>query len=269
MKIFITGATGYVGKSLLKILNKKKIDTYLLTRRKIRNKKFFIFYGSLENPPKEIFKMQFDILLHLAWDNLDNYNSKNHFKTLKIHKKFLKKMLNCKIKKIIVAGTCAEYGKKDGKLREYDNVKPKSNYAIAKNNFRIYIDKLIKNKNIIFNWLRIFYLYGAREPKKTLIGQLKYAIKKNKKSFKMSSGNQYKDYVSINVLTNLIMRLIINDYNYKIINCCSGKSLKIINLVKSYLRKKRIKIITNFYNISKNEPINAYGSNFILKKIIK
>ena len=128
---------------------------------------------------------------------------------------------------------------------------------------------MIKNKNIIFNWLRIFYLYGDTEPKITLIGQLKYAIKKNKKSFKMSSGNQYKDYVSINVLTKLIMRLIINDYNYKIINCCSGKSLKIINLVKSYLKKQRIRIITNYYSISENEPINAYGSNRILKKIIK
>ena len=272
MNIFITGATGYIGKYLINELIKLNCKIFILSRKKnklFKNKKKLIIYkGSLEKPPKKIFKEKFDILLHLAWDDLDNYESKKHFKTLRIHQKFITKMMSCKLKKIIVTGTCAEYGLKNGKLYEKNNVNPVSNYAIAKNNLRTYIKKIIHNKKIIFNWIRIFYLHGGEEPKKTIIGQIKYAIKNKKKLFKMSSGEQSKDYVSLYFLIKLITSLVIKDSNYEIINCCSGKPIKIIELVKKYINHKKIKIIRNYYPVKKNEPFKSYGSNYIVNKIL-
>tara|TARA_B110000444_G_scaffold229476_1_gene236014 strand:+ start:998 stop:1819 length:822 start_codon:yes stop_codon:yes gene_type:complete len=272
MNILITGATGYIGKHLISEIIKLNCKIFILSRKKnifLKKKKNLIFYkGSLEKPPKKIFKEKFDILLHLAWDNLDDYQSKKHFKTLNIHKKFINKMMRCELKKIIVTGTCAEYGLKDGKLYEKYNVNPVSNYAIAKNDLRTYIKKIIHNKKIILNWIRVFHLFGGKEPKKTIIGQIKYAIRNKKKLFKMSSGEQSKDYTSIYILIKLITSLIIKDFNYEVINCCSGKPIKIIKLVKKYTNYKKIKIIRNYYPVRNNEPFKSYGSNYIINKIL-
>lgn len=272
MTILITGGTGYIGKNLLKKFISFQSKVYILSRKKNKfnqKKKIIFLKGSIEKPPKKLLNNKFETLIHLAWDNLDNYNSKEHLRNLKFHKKFLKKMINNGLKKIIVTGTCAEYGLKNGLLYEKNKVKPISNYAKSKDDLRKYINKLIINKKIIFNWIRVFYLYDGNEPKKTIIGLLKHAILNKKKYFKMSLGQQTKDYVSVFVLIKLIILLIKKNIKYKIINCCSGKPTKIIDLVKKYAKKKRIKIIKGYYPVPKNEPFYFYGSKLILDKIFQ
>ena len=64
-------------------------------------------------------------------------------------------------------------------------------------------------------------------------------IKNKNKIFNMSSGQQIRDYLSINELCKLINILVNNPNLVGIINCCSGKKLKLIQIIKKYLGKKK------------------------------
>lgn len=62
--IYITGATGFIGKNLIKALKKKKIIPYCVSRKKIKTTKSIIIKNYGELSPKEN-----SILVHLAENN--------------------------------------------------------------------------------------------------------------------------------------------------------------------------------------------------------
>jgi dTDP-6-deoxy-L-talose 4-dehydrogenase (NAD+) len=146
INILLTGASGFIGEHLIKELQKKSNLILSYNKKKINNDKNYsvIKLDLNKTNYKKIKKLgKIDTLIHLAWDNLDNFQSKIHIKkNLSKHKNFIKKMINLGCKNIIITGTCYEYGLREGKLTERLNVKPVVNYAIAKNELRKFLEKL-------------------------------------------------------------------------------------------------------------------------------
>jgi|MDSV01.1.fsa_nt_gb dTDP-6-deoxy-L-talose 4-dehydrogenase (NAD+) len=274
LKILITGASGFIGKNLISfLLNNNQITVIIRNKKKIIDqpwyKKVEIIQGDIFNKNLNIFYKDYDILIHLAWSNLNDYNHIDHYKNLKKHKKFIKNAVKNNIKRFIISGTCQEYGFRSGELSERMKAQPTTIYSKAKNELREYVSLLKKNNQIKIQWIRIFYLYGKFQNKKTLFGQLDQAIKNKNKIFNMSSGQQIRDYLSINELCKLINVLVNNPNLVGIVNCCSGKKLKLIQIIKKYLGRKKIFLNKGYYNIPSYEPLNFWGSRKKIDRIIK
>ena len=125
MRIFVTGATGFIGYNLVKELEKKKIKTLAFARRieSINQKKFkYVKFISIDiYKEKKIFKIfgTPKILIHLAWEGLPNYQKNFHIKkNLPNDLAFLKRAINNDVKQLIISGTCYEYGKQEGCLNK-------------------------------------------------------------------------------------------------------------------------------------------------------
>ena len=204
----------------------------------------------------------------MAWENLPNYTNKVHTDLeLKFQKIFLKNIIKMGIKNLFIAGTCFEYGNIEGLLNEKAKIYPITEYGKAKNALRVYLEKLNKTYNFKYTWGRIFYLYGKYQSKKSLYNQLLKAIKM-KKTFKMSSGKQIRDYLAIEEACKLILLLVKNNKNNKIVNICSNKKITIKDLVKKIIKSNnsKIKILYNQYSVPTYEPKNFWGCN---KKLLR
>ena len=101
MKVMITGATGFVGRNLIKKIYKKKNWNILCLVRKIPeidnldNIKFYV--EDIYSEKLNIYKKYGvpDILIHLAWQGLPNYQENFHLKkNLPNEKNFLTKSIN-------------------------------------------------------------------------------------------------------------------------------------------------------------------------------
>lgn len=271
MKILITGSSGYIGTHFLKYLIKKKVKIVSIYRKKkpkikslkIKNLKFNIFGNK-----KFLNKNKIDLLIHFAWEK-KNYSKSKNLDEAKKHLKFLKTIVDSGVKNIVVAGSCFEYGKKNGSLKEESTCNPNTNYGIQK---KFILDNIIKYQKLKkFNlvWLRIFYIFGGDQPANTLYGSFVEA-KKNKKSFNTSKGNQLRDYIHINNLCRIIFKIIKNKKkDLGIINLCSGKPKKVISLIKSWNTNNKVKINRGYYQYPEYEGLNFWGSNKKLNKIIK
>lgn len=276
METIITGATGFIGKVLIAHLLKKKIIPTIIIRddsnlsdelKKCKIIKMDL--KDIENIPFQTFD-KYDNLIHLAWGGLPNYNENYHLESeLPTQVKFLSHLIHLGLKNIFVTGTCFEYGLKENEIRADSELFPINAYGKAKVQLNMELCKLQEEKKFNLIWARLFYLYGKGQSKKTLLGQLEDAIKKNKKIFNMSNGDQLRDYFEVNELVKKIINLTMRQKNLGSINLCSGNPIKVKNLVKKVCRENNWKISLNlgYYEISNNEPKNFWGIPFDEKKI--
>ncbi|MAU58441.1 MAG: epimerase [Flavobacteriaceae bacterium] len=270
--IVITGATGFIAKNLIPRLLNKKYKILILVRSTDKIKKFkwfskitFIKFD-FNNQNLNLAKIKNNsTLLHLAWEGLPNYNSKSHLKNVSKQIKFLKKLIEKKkIKNLIVTGTCQEYGLLEGMQNTSQDVFPTTYYAKAK--VRLY-KKIInlKKKNIFyFKWLRLYYTWGKYQQEDTLFSQLNSAIKNNEKYFKMSKGDQLRDYIPISTMIRKIIKTV-NIPEDGVYNICSEKPISIKALVKKIItmKKSKIRLKLGYYPYPSYEPKNFWGKSNI------
>tara|TARA_B110000503_G_scaffold49423_2_gene80304 strand:+ start:9 stop:863 length:855 start_codon:yes stop_codon:yes gene_type:complete len=283
MKILVTGATGFIGSHLIRVLLKNETNQIIATSSNIKKAQKFdwfpkvtYFEYDLNNSSNNDLFSFFDKpnqLIHLAWDKVSNVKDLLHTEqVLPNHSRFIKNMVAGGLEEIVVTGTCFEYGMINGCLREDLNTNPSNPYGIAKNTLREYIIELKKMYNFRYKWIRVFYIYGKGQSKNSLIYLLDQAIKNQYKQFNMSGGEQLRDYLNIYDVTKYIS-LIANQNIYidRVINCCSGKPISVKNLVEQYLKEKGCSIDLNlgYYPYRDFEPMSFWGDRSFLDKILK
>jgi dTDP-6-deoxy-L-talose 4-dehydrogenase (NAD+) len=176
------------------------------------------------------------------------------------------------LKDIVVAGTCFEYGMIEGCLSEDLDTKPSNSYGIAKDTLRKFIIELKENFSFQYKWIRIFYVYGEGQSKRSLFYLLDKAIKNKDKQFNMSGGEQLRDYLYISELTKYICLIADqNIYVDKIINCCSGNPRSVKDLVEKYLKEKNYNMSLNlgYYPYRDFEPMAFWGDRTNLENLLK
>jgi nucleoside-diphosphate-sugar epimerase len=278
MKILVTGATGFVGRHVINELLKYDHQVIAAARKNElgsnTGKETYTFFD-IDNLDKA--KNYFswfdspDLLIHLAWQGLPNYKSLFHFEdNLPSHYSFLKNMVVNGLKNLVVTGTCFEYGMKAGCLSEEMIADPQNPYALAKDTLRKFLFELRKKNEFSCKWIRLFYMYGEGQNPNSLLSQLKTALQNGDKEFNMSGGEQERDYLSIQKVAEYIVSIALQNDITGIINCCSGKPIKVKQLVENYLKEtgQEIKLNLGYYPYTDYEAMSFWGDNTKLKKII-
>ncbi|MDQ6763128.1 MAG: NAD-dependent epimerase/dehydratase family protein [Bacteroidota bacterium] len=278
MKILITGARGFICKYVVTELLKYDHEIIATTSRheipaSSDHLKFvFLDLNNISDKENYFVKLEKpDVLIHLAWQGLPNYKSLFHFEdNLPAHYSFLKNLVSNGLKKIVVTGTCFEYGMKDGCLLEDMVTDPQNPYAIAKDSLRKFLFALQEKKSFDCTWIRLFYMYGKGQNPNSLLSQLDMALLNGDEIFNMSGGEQIRDYLPVEKVAEYIVKISLQNEVSGIVNCCSGKPVKVKDFVENYLKEnnKPIKLNTGFYPYPDYEAMAFWGDDTKLKKII-
>jgi dTDP-6-deoxy-L-talose 4-dehydrogenase (NAD+) len=96
---------------------------------------------AMENPVARM--GQPDVLIHLAWGGLPNFRANFHLESeLPRQQAFLESCAGSGLGRLVVTGTCLEYGMQEGCLEEVDGCMPSTAYALAKDALRVHLQKL-------------------------------------------------------------------------------------------------------------------------------
>jgi nucleoside-diphosphate-sugar epimerase len=283
MKILITGSTGFIGQNVVDSLsNISDVDIIVTSSNanklnelyKCKNLKIFPFdiYNNknLDLNLYEFFEKP-DKMIHLAWKGLPNYGESYHItENLQYDFKFLTNLINNGLKDITITGTCFEYGMIEGELNENMQTNPSNYYALAKDTLRKMLE-IHQNKNRFdLKWVRLFYMYGIGQNTNSLLPQLEKALNDGEDFFNMSGGDQIRDYLPVTEVAINIVKISLQSKITGIINNCSGKPQSVIDFVNNYLQlnNKKINLNLGYYPYSTFEPMNFWGNNQKLNKII-
>ena len=266
-KVIVSGATGFIGQHLIPILLKDGYEVLAISRNQKRAE-FLPWFKDVKfisydfHSDQQITKVEgFRGLIHLAWQDLPNYDSSIHVKkNLPRSYEFIESLLNKGVNQVLVAGTCFEYGLKSGAISSSSTTEPTTLYATAKDTLRKKLSLLSLNKDFNLQWARIFYMFGKGQNSNSIISQLDLAIKNKQKVFHMSGGEQLRDYLPVEKAAEKLSNLY-KSGNQGIFNICSGKPISIKNLVESYIEKNNSNIIPKYgyYPYSVYEPMQFWG----------
>ena len=279
MKVLVTGATGFIGSYIVGELLKYNFDVIASgkeSQEEVQNdwlEKVSYIQADLNESRKDwfIFFGKPDMLIHLSWQGLPNHKELFHLeRNLLNNYFFLKNMVVNGLEKVVVTGTCFEYGMQSGALTEDLETKPDNPYALAKDCLRKFLEQLQKNIDFDLKWIRLFYMYGKGQSPNSILSQLEESLTRKDKVFNMSGGEQLRDYLPIEKVAEYIVKISIHDKITGIINCCSGKHISIRELVDKFLaeKKKSIELNLGHYPYSDYEPMAFWGDDQKLRIIL-
>ena len=273
MRVLVTGANGFIGNNLVESLVANNFEVYSVIRNKqiFSNVKAKVINKSIENiTVVELNELKIDIILHFAWSNVSKVMLESHLtEELEIQKRFLENVLKSKVTKIIISGSCFEYGKINGELGVDVMPDPNTNYGIAKNKLRLWLEeKLHVSNHISVFWMRMFQGDGKGQHERSLWTQLLNSISNKDEFFNMSRGFQIRDFISINETIDFVFSAMNSkQLGFNLVNVCSGNPISVREFVEDVIKKRKssLKLNLGYYPIPDYEPLAFWGTKSKIK----
>ena len=268
LKIAVVGATGFIGRHVVTELLKYDVDivaTYYSSKSKLiyPSNVYWLHFDIMKSSDNVFSELgEPDVLIHLAWSGLPNYNSPHHYEVELFNQYvFLKKMVLGGLKSVVITGTCFEYGMQSGPLSADMETEPNNSYGFAKDVLRKQLEYLQLKYEFKITWARLFYMYGEGQSEASLLPQLRKAVKERRNSFKMSGGEQLRDYLPVTEVAKQLVLLAQQPKNIGVVNVCAGEPKSVRCLVEQWIEENNwnIELELGYYAYPDYEPMAFWG----------
>ena len=280
-KVLITGATSFIGVSLIKHLLPLKYEIYAMLRPdspNISRLREFNNIKSIYLDMEEISKLQsfikeIDICVHLAWNGTrangrldENLQHKNYLSSIELYE--VVKKLGCGT--FLGIGSQAEYGVCKDLITENTLTSPNTSYGRYKLKTCNDIMVLCRDNGIRFIWGRVFSIYGKGDNENTLIMSTIRRMLKNE-NINMTEGTQFWNYLYVEDLAKLLVILMKNEDANGIYNLASDdtRTLREYILELKSILKSESKINFGVIPYGKEGKVSMKPSIHKLKSILR
>ena len=232
-KVFLTGGTGLIGTQTIPFLQKAGFEIYALTLDENKSENGIKYVkGNLfdkiqiDNLLSEI---RPEYMLHYAWLSTGLFNDNSNFDFLTSSIDLLKSFAKYGGKRVVMAGTYAEYGYHNETLKETMPAEPINIYSQCKDFVHQIAEAYCQNNNISFGWGRIFSAFGKEKDPRRLTSDVINHLKNNQEVV-IRSGSLVRDYIYTKDIAAAFVKFLESDVN-GIVNICTGKDTSIHDYV--------------------------------------
>jgi nucleoside-diphosphate-sugar epimerase len=264
-RVFITGATGFVGRQVLRSLLDKDVTIVCAVREG--------FTAKLPSSPRverrvltsDLFAedeiwwkrelQDIEVVIHLAW-----YAEPGKYQ-------FSAKNLDCLIgtlcmaraaaaagvRRVVGVGTCFEYQQSDRPLSVDAPLAPSSPYAACKAAAYFAMSQALPASGVEFAWCRLFYLHGEGEDSRRLVPTLRQYLTQGRAA-DLTSGNQVRDFLDVTEAGRRIAEVAMSGKTGAF-NICSGRPVTVRELAQSIADEYGRRDLLNF-GARKENPLD-------------
>ena len=208
-RAFVTGATGFIGASLVKCLLAGGVEVAVLKRAVMPGRRLAACYAKLHEIPSvsdktddlgaALYRWAPDTVFHLGWGGVGNQHRNDaalQYANVEFAIRLAELCVAAGVEHFIGAGSQAEYGPKTQAVRETELTSPTTMYGAAKLAACVMTERVCALQGVKHSWLRVFSTYGPDDNPEwlipTLIRKLAIGDRPN-----LTAGAQLWDYLYV------------------------------------------------------------------------
>ena len=236
-KILVTGSSGFIGKKIVKRLDKLKVitDSNISERIDLQNKEQVMKLDSA------------DMVIHLGGKTPQNelkwneYFDNNVIGTLNI----LEYCIQKKVKKMIYVSSYVYGNPKYCPIDENHPINPHNAYTESKYLGERLCEFYCNRSDLNLIILRPFNIFGESMREGFLITNLINSVKTGKK-LTIVNKNSKRDFLHVDDFVDLIVKLIDCDFKFEVFNVGAGRSYSFEDIIKKIERMTSQKINVDY-----------------------
>lgn len=233
MRVLITGASGFLGSWICRVLADKHEVIGLVRNTsklsKVSNLKNVRIMRLDSNSWADFVKdTSADVLILNHWSGVANMNRNDpqQFDNIPAILRMAEAAVIAGVKTVVGVGSQAELGPVNSRILETQDDRPTSVYGHAKVSTRLAIEDLIKSTEIRFIWMRVFSTYGPLDDGNWLIPNIVDSLTNNKR-VELTMGEQQWSYLHAYDLATAFLKVIDNSDLHGIVNVGNPKTISV------------------------------------------
>ena len=240
--VLLTGATGFVGRQVLKALDERGARVRVVIREGTQCR--LACRETIESivTTEDLFAENgywwadtckgIDTVIHVAWYTEPGkyLHSAKNLDCLAGTLHLAKGAAQSKVRRFVGIGTCFEYDLTGGLLSVGTPLRPLTPYAGAKAAVFTALSQLLPLQGTEFAWCRLFYLHGNGEDPRRLVPYLRTKLGAGEPA-ELTSGNQIRDFLDVGEAGRMIVEAALSDEQGPV-NICSGVPITVRQLAE-------------------------------------
>ena len=236
MRVLLTGASGFIGRYVLKALQEDGVEVITVGRARVQPSVPFIEADllSVTDFGPLVQQAQATHLLHLAWyaEHGKYWTSPLNLRWAEATTLLVEAFCAAGGQQVVIAGTCAEYDWAHGYCREDSTpLNPATLYGTAKDATRRLVMAVCAQHQVPCAWGRIFLPCGQGESASRLIPSLIDVFRGEREPFGVNA-TAYRDFLHVSDVAAGFVRLLTTGASGAY-NICSGEPVRLADVVRT------------------------------------
>ena len=229
MKVLLTGASGFVGRHIVKNLVERGASIRATCRGNrelpagIDERVHVDDLFSADKDQLAALLDGVDLVIHAAWyvEHGDYVISPKNLAALAGTVRLAEAAIEARVPRFVGLGTCFEYDFNAPMPLSPDALlKPATPYGAAKAAAFSALSSAFSHAGLSFGWARLFYLHGEGEDPRRFAAYIRSSLLQNRTA-ELSSGRQIRDYIDVSDASKMIIDFSFSNVEGSV-NICSG-----------------------------------------------
>ena len=240
--VLLTGATGFVGRQVLRALVERGSRVRAVVRDGKRDQLAALDDVETIITTPDLFAENdewwadvcrgIDTVIHVAWyaEPGQYLHSAKNIDCLIGTLQMAKGAAQAEVRRFVGIGTCFEYDLSEGLLSVDTPLRPLTPYAGAKAAAFLALSQWLPQQRVEFAWCRLFYLYGEGEDARRLVPYLRSKLEAGAPA-ELTSGKQIRDFLDVHKCGKMIAETALTREQGPV-NICSGTAISVRQLAE-------------------------------------